>query len=64
MSDEEALVLARGLIDKYGALARGFSADCAEIYVKYGDQVGLTMWRKVGGLVDLLLATQPPGLTH
>jgi hypothetical protein len=63
LSDDEALVLARGLVDKYGAMAKDFAHDCAEVYVKYGDQVGMTVWRKIGGLVDLLLSG-PPGLTH
>jgi hypothetical protein len=64
LSDDEALLLARGLVDKYGDMARGFAHDCAEVYVKYGDQVGMTMWRKIGSLVDLLLTSAPPGLTH
>jgi hypothetical protein len=63
LSDDEALLLARGLVDKYGDMARGFAHDCAEVYVKYGDQVGTTVWRKIGGLVDFLL-NAPPGLTH
>ncbi len=63
LSDDEALLLARGLVDKYGDMARGFAHDCAEVYVKYGDQVGMTVWRKIGGLVDFLL-NAPPGLTH
>lgn len=63
MSDDEALMLARGLVDKYGDMARGFAHDCAEVYVKYGDQVGLTAWRKVGGLVETIL-TGSSGLTH
>jgi hypothetical protein len=64
LTDDEALALARGLVDKYGAMARGFADDCAEVYVKYGDQVGSAIWRKVGGLVELLLTSAPPGLTH
>lgn len=64
LSDDEALALARGLIEKYGDLAKGFAHDCAEVYVKYGDQVGLTAWRKIGGLVELLLTGAPSGLAH
>ena len=63
LSDDEALILARGLVEKYGDMARGFAHDCAEVYVKYGDQVGTTVWRKIGGLVEFLL-NAPPGLTH
>jgi hypothetical protein len=64
LNDEDALILARGLIEKYGALARGFAEDCAEIYVKYGDSTGLTIWRKIGGFVEQILAAPPPGLLH
>jgi hypothetical protein len=57
-------VLARGLIEKYGDMAKGFAHDCAEVYVKYGDQVGTSVWRKIADLVDLILTHAPPGLTH
>ena len=63
LTDDEALLLARGLVDKYGAMAKGFAHDCAEVYVKYGDQVGMTVWRKIAGLVEVLLGA-PSGLTH
>ena len=63
LSDDEAWLLARGLVDKYGDMARGFAHDCAEVYVKYGDQVGMTVWRKIGSLVEVLLSA-PAGLTH
>jgi len=63
LTDDEALALARGLVEKYGDMAQGFAHDCAAVYVKYGDQVGMNVWRKVGGLVELILAA-PPGLTH
>jgi hypothetical protein len=62
LSEDEAVALARGLIAKYGDFARGFAEDCAEIYVKYGDMVGVKIWQRIAGVVDSLLANPPPGL--
>ena len=62
LSEDETVALARGLIDKYGDFARGFADDCAEVYVKYGDMVGVQIWQRIAGVVDSLLASPPPGL--
>jgi hypothetical protein len=64
LGDDQALLLAKGLIEKYGAMARGFAEDCASVYFKYGDPVGMKIWQKIAGIVEQLLAAPPPGLMH